>query len=116
MRAELWCLCDPDRFVREAKLQERGCALRGGVIDDAIGDLRVLVKVVARADPVIAVGDGERDIVFEHAAYDEHRREILTLAHLGEVQRDVRVVLVEEGESTCSQEVFRLAAVDRCVF
>ena len=69
----------------------------------------VLVEVVARADPVVTVGDRQRHIRLRAPVHEQHRGEELAVGDLGEILLDVRVVRREQRQATRPQEIFRLA-------
>ena len=48
-------------------------------VHDPAGDIRVLVQVVAGADPVVAVGHRQRNATAERPTYQQHGGQFLTL-------------------------------------
>jgi hypothetical protein len=88
------------------------CRVALRLVNDSTGDDRIFVNVVAGANAVIAVSDGERNVGVATTPHQKNRRQQSSLFDFREVFGDVNVVRRKLGQIACAQQVLGLPMDD----
>ena len=76
--------------------------------DQSASDRHLFIPVIARADAVMAIRNGESYAPERIAPYQQHRRYLLSFFDFLEIFSDVEIVIVEQMRLACPQHVLRL--------